>query len=187
MLTVRALAFWLWTAMAAWVPPVQQTRAWREPEDVATARYFDLAESIARVVLDQDEPPVPGLAENDDEARARSALLLAAIASYESAYAATVVDCRVLGPGGAVGPFQTERRRGEACASVEGSVRVALDMVRESFRVCAASAPRDKLAFYTDGACRRDWGRSRWRVARASRWWTAHPVSAPPNDWGDFD
>src|SRR4051812_20815202 len=113
MLTVKALATWVFLAIGTWVPPHHQTAAWREPEAAAAGRYYDFAEDVARVALAPDEPPLRELAddqEDDDQARARTALLLASVATFESAMAARVIDCRILGPGGAGGPFQTHHQ-----------------------------------------------------------------------------
>jgi len=189
MLTVKTLALWLWFAMTTWVPPAHQTGAWREPEADAAGRYLDFAEDVARVALDPDEAPVPGLADDDETSRARTALLLAAIASYESAYAAAVITCSKLGPGRAKGPFQCEGRCPEVCTDVTHAARVALAMVRQSFEVCSGRDFLDRLAFYTDGVCRPSWARSRVRIGRAERWWRAHPLAWSEeirDQWGDF-
>lgn len=177
MLTVQSLAWYLWLAMSAWVPPHHQTAAWREPEVDAVGRYWDVAEDIARVCLDPGERPLPGLDEDDDRARARTALLLASVGSYESAFADAVVTCRVKGPGGAVGPYQTHRAQARACTSVAEATRVALDMLRESLEVCCRLPTEDQLALYTDGRCVSPWPRSRVRVGRAARWWRTRPLA----------
>jgi hypothetical protein len=188
MLTIKGLAYALWLALCSWAPPGDQTRAWREPEAAAAGRYFDVAESIARVVLDPAEPPLP-LADDDDEARARTGLLLASVASFESAMAERVIDCRKLGPGGSAGPFQSHRARERVCRSVLDAGYVALDMLRESFRICARWPLLDRMSLYTDGVCRTE-PRSRVRIGRAQTWWRAHSVAESERlreGWQDWD
>lgn len=73
---MQSLVTYLIAALLAWCPLSRQT--WRgEPEDHARARYQRIAESIASVALDEQEPPLPG-------GRERTALLLASLAFWES-------------------------------------------------------------------------------------------------------
>jgi hypothetical protein len=158
--------------MVTWVP--LEEHAWLEPRAVTAERYARIAETIAKVAS-EEEPIFEGELE---AARARTALLLAAIASYESHYAARVENCRVSNAG-ALGLWQTVAPRGQVCKSREGAARVALAMVRQSFQACSRHDELDRLAFYTDGFCRRDWRRSRSRVGRATRYWTKTPLKLP--------
>ena len=170
-MAVSPLAAYVLTAMTAWVPI--EEHAWVERREVTVARYADIAETIANVTV-EEEPVFGG---ELDAARARTALLLASIASYESHFAARVDDCRV-SLGGALGLWQTVAPRAKVCSDRASAARVALSMVRQSFDVCAGYEELDRLGFYTDGACGRDRGRSRWRVGRAIRFWRA----SPPHD-----
>ena len=145
-----------------------------ERHEVTVVRYAEIAETIATIAL--EEPPV--FDGDEGTARVRTALLLASIASYESHYAARVDDCRV-SRGGALGLWQTVAPRAKVCTSRVSAAHLALAMVRQSFTVCAKYEELDRLGFYTDGVCHRDWGRSRWRVGRAVRWWRKFPPPAP--------
>ena len=165
---IVGLAAYLASAMAAWVPMAEH--AWVERADVTSLRYASIAETIASVVT--EEPPVYD--GDDAQARVRTALLLAALASYESHYAARVDDCRV-SKGGALGLWQTVAPRAKVCGDRASAARVALAMIRQSWTECRANAELDRLSFYTDGVCHPSWGRSRWRVGRGERYWQRTP------------
>ena len=174
---IEGLATYLVSAMAAWVPMAEH--AWVERPDVTSSRYASIAETIASVVAEQ--PPV--FEGGEDQARVRTALLLAAIASYESHYAARVDDCRVSN-GGALGLWQTVVPRARVCGDRTSAARVALAMIRQSWSECRGNAELDRLSFYTDGVCHASWGRSRWRVGRGERYWQRTPlvVETPPTE-----
>ena len=166
---ISGLSAYVLSAMTTWVPVAEH--AWVERAPVTVQRYSEIAETIAAVA--NDEAPVFGGDEN--EARVRTALLLASIASYESHYAARVDDCRVSN-GGAFGLWQTVAPRAKVCPDRGAAARLALSMIRQSFTECSKNSELDRLAFYTDGVCRPSWGRSRWRVGRGERFWKATPL-----------
>lgn len=157
---MQALVSLILTAMVSWVDP--STHRHLERPEVTRARYVAIAEDIAGVVI-----TARGERVRDVETEA---LLLASIASLESSFRADVDAC-VRGRGGAWSLWQIAgggaRAKGKVCSSRREAARVALAMVRESFRACAGHAFEDRLAFYTDGRCERDWKRSRSRVRRA--------------------
>jgi hypothetical protein len=167
-MSIANLSAYVLSAMVSWVPV--EEHASFERREITVQRYEAIAQTIAKVAA--DEPPV--FDGDEDSARARTALLLASIASYESHYAARVEDCRVANAG-ALGLWQTVAPRSKVCSGREAAARLALGMVRQSFEQCKKHEELDRLAFYTDGFCKRDWGRSRFRVGRALRWWRASP------------
>jgi hypothetical protein len=171
--TLEALTAYLLSAMTSWVP-VDQHRYYEtaaETED----RYRAIAQDIALVALDPEEAPLFA----GDEGRAKTALLLASVASFESTFNGKVDDCRVSGDGGrAHGLWQTHAPKAQVCADRLAAARIALRMVRDSFTQCRAQSLPDKLSHFTDGFCKHDWGRSRLRVERATKYWSAHPRQA---------
>jgi hypothetical protein len=78
---------YLLTAMLSWVPVTNLT-PYGETEDQAMGRMHSIAEDIATVVLDRDEPPIFAAAEG----RIKSGLLLASIASFEGGFQKFVDD-----------------------------------------------------------------------------------------------
>jgi hypothetical protein len=184
-----SLVRYLLLAMATWVPHVQHAAV--ENFDVTEERYEEFAQDTARAMLDEDVDPIPFVPGDEINNRAESALLLASIASDESYYRADVMSCAPPTPdapgddGHSWGPFQTSRNRRSTCTSFEGAARVALEMVRESWRICAKLPFEARLAEYTDGfrwdTARAD-RRSRVKVGRMLRFWVAHPFHAPGLD-----
>lgn len=143
--------------MMSWVPI--SDHAWVDRNEAATlGRYADLAFTISEVTL--SEPPVT-------EDHPSTALLLASVGAFESAYRADIMTCAKSGRGHAWGPFQYQGDKRRVCASLEQATRFALGMVRESFEVCHKLEVRDRLGFYTDGRCVKRWYRSRSRIDAA--------------------
>lgn len=164
------LASYLDAAMTAWVPPAAQP----EGEDAAKARYAAIAQDVAAVVSDPDEPP---LFEGDND-RHRTALLLLSIASYESSFFARVDEGRCLprecDAGHAFGLFQVQPARGIALDGdgwrYDSRGFHGRDMVRDrriAIRVALhlARGPHDPR--WTGGD----------RTARADTWAAAHPFA----------
>lgn len=110
---MNPLAAYVLAAMLAWLPPAQQTEVVLAPVDqkpaaeaAQRARYEAIAIDLAAAVERDDEPAV---FENDPDKR-KTALLLAAIAFYESSYSARIErnECHVdeCDGGAAIGMFQ---------------------------------------------------------------------------------
>ena len=156
---MQALVSLILSAMVSWVDPASHRP---ERPEVTRARYVAIAEDIAGVVL-----TARGERVRDVETEA---LLLASIASFESSFRADVDAC-AKGRGGAWSLWQIagggERSKRNICSSRREAARVALAMVRESFKACSGHAFEDRLAFYTDGRCEDRWWRSRSRVRRS--------------------
>lgn len=146
--------------------------AWREPSLAEVPYYQEIARDVANVALDETEAPVF----DGDHAREKTALLLLAIARYESGGFARAVDVgQKLGDGGKSHCLmQVQLRPGEAIPTREACVRLGLARVRESMALCRSSAPGDRLGGYVRGRCIAGdpAARIRWNLARD--WWAAH-------------
>ncbi len=170
------LASWLVVAMTAWVPP---------QSDADRVRYASMAHDFAAVALDNaEEPPFQG-----EFGRAKTALLMASIASWESGYRADVDDGRTLGDHGSSYCIMQVRVLGKTPEGWVGKdltsdrqkcFRVALRYIRESFRWCAALQQEDRLAGYTVGSCKENERFSRDRVGRAKWYWNRNPFDPQP-------
>lgn len=170
---VEELASWLVVAMTTWVPP---------QSDADRVRYESIARDFASVALDGAEEP----AFTGEFGRAKTALLMASIASWESGYRADVDDGRTTGDHGQSYCIMQVRVIGKTREGWSGKdlvsdrqkcVRVALRHIRESFRWCSALAQEDRLAGYTVGSCKDNERFSRDRVGRAKWYWNKTPFT----------
>jgi hypothetical protein len=179
------LVKYLLSAMMAWVP--LESHAPLESVDAAAARYEDVARDIAEVTMaGHVEPLFDGA-----DGRARTALLLASIASHESRFDRRVDDGSLRGDHGvAWGLFQVhcygKMAEGWTCHELvrerQKGVRVALRMARQSFAACRGLELGDRLSVYTTGKCYRGQYESRARVNRAMAWMITHPWKGCPAD-----
>lgn len=168
------MALWLLGAMASWVP-------WASPAE--HARYASIAADLAGVTLDPSEKPAFG----GEDGRAKTALLLASIASFESGYRADVDDGRTRGDNGSSWCLMQVRVIGKTRDGYSGQdlvrdrtkcFRVALRVVRESFEWCKDKAIEDRLGGYTVGQCTENEPLARNRFGRARTYWRGHPFVA---------
>jgi hypothetical protein len=186
---LSALVTWLLAAELAWVPA----------PTVDLPRYEAIARDIASVAFDPDERPLfAGTTESSR--RARTALLLDAVASFESFYREDVDNGTKRGALGEVCVLQvltpsprtrivltadTYRysedasegwSREDMVADRKKCVRAALHKMRESFRAC------HNLSLYTAGICNADEKAAKNRAWRAEAWWKHHPFLSELND-----
>jgi hypothetical protein len=177
---LEALAAYLLKAMVAFVPVGMHAYY----ETGTGARYAEIAADIADVAL-TDEPAFKG-----ELGRVKTALLLTAIASYESNFDARTDRGLSVRPGdndrgAAVGLWQTHLyapllpegwTREDLASDRKKAARFALRMVRESFRVCAGRPAVELLGWYTRGGngCAPS-VKGEHRMSRAMRWLEAHP------------
>jgi len=163
------LASYVLAAMLSWSPLADHL--YQEPAAVASARYQSIAQDIADVA-ESEEPLFAG-----SDGRARTAVLLAAVASLESGnFDVKVQSCTRAGDHGrALGLWQTHTSWAESCTTVRQAAQVALARMRASFVSCEREDPAVWLSEYASGRC--DHGhtaaRTRWR--RAADWLRSHP------------
>lgn len=177
----NAIVTWLVAAMTSWITP--------EPSHVAM--YAEYATSIEHVAYDPTEEPLY----RGEGARARTALLLASIASYEGGFQEAVDRGWKRGDHGESvclmqvrlpGRFRIVMDRDvytysksihigwskdDLIADREKCFRAALHIARESMKICR------NLSVYTTGKCLRHEPTSREREARASKYWRSLPIS----------
>ena len=176
---LELVATWLVSAMVAWVP-LQR--------DADRARYDSMAKDIVAVAFDETEEPVFA----GDLGRAKTALLTASIASFESGYRADVDDGRITGDHGSSFCIMQVRvvgasKTGEGWTGADlikdrqKCLRAALHRIRISFNWCKDHSVDDRLAGYTVGTCRDNEHLSRDRVQRAKAFFGRAPFT-PPDD-----
>lgn len=174
------LAIYLFSAMQTFVPFSEHLG--QESVETTQERYEAFAENIAFAV---SQPYVLPLFAGED-GRAKTGLLLVAIAADESHYRDDVLFCKKLhGPwngdhGTSFGPFQTTRNSKRTCMATIGAVGVALEMAKESFTICRGPNPLWWLAEYTDGLqwlTERAQKRSARKMGRTIKYWATKPFS----------
>jgi hypothetical protein len=171
---VERVAAWLVGAMMAFSPPIVKTPA-------EQARYEAIARDLAAVTFDANEKP----AFEGEDGRAKTALLMAAIASFESGYRADVDDGRTRGDHGNSWCLMQVRVIGKTREGYTGEdlvkdrtkcFRVALRLIRQSFAWCKTLPIEDRLAAYTVGVCKENEPLARNRFYRARSYWKDHPL-----------
>lgn len=163
---IDVIAAYVLGAMMVWVPPQRE---------MDRAGYQYVARDIARVSV--EKPIFKG-----EDGAAKTALLLASVASFESRYEIEVdAFVRRGDSGDAWGLLQVHLRPGEACTSRLGCLRLGRERVRESFRLCKSAPLQDRLAGFTGGRCASEAARkaSRLRMRRALDRWVRVPFVRP--------
>jgi hypothetical protein len=165
---------WIFGVMVAWQPP-------RDTADVS--RYQDIAHDLAAVAEDpQLAPLVTG-----EHARPRTALLMLAVAYFESTFARGIDEGRIRGDHGRswcmmqikIGKGRTQEGWSgrDLVADRRKCFRVGHRMLRESLATCA-SVPEDaRLGAYVRGRCLKRDRVSELRVMLARAYWEKHAVS----------
>lgn len=197
---MKALAAWLVLAMASWIP-LPEKPLHGEPLAHYAARRASIAEDVVAVAMDPSEEPVYDGA----DARERTALLMASIASFESAFDLEVDRGKRLGPAGEVCIMQVSvdwARTPRGMTTVEGwtrdelaadrrkCLRAALHKLQISRRVCSdpkhpqnrtklALVGADVFSIYTGGKCTMGSVYAAHRFDRARKWLAQSPVPSP--------
>ncbi len=180
---MESLVSYLVAAMLAWVPP--HAHAPIESRDHVLARYESIARDVASVALDESEAPV---FEGPDR-RTETAVLMLAVASYESSFSRRVDEGTRRGDHGhSYCLMQVQVGGGATREGWNGRqliedrklcFRAALHILQASFAACRKLPLDDRLSAYASGHCFADAEISRSRVWRARAWWEAH---APPRE-----
>jgi hypothetical protein len=180
---MESLVSYLVAAMLAWVP--LNAHASFESRDHVLARYQSIARDVASVALDENETPV---FEGADR-RTETAVLMLAVASYESSFNKRVDDGTRRGDNGhsyclmQIRVGQGATREGwngrQLVEDRKLCFRAALHILQASFAACRKLPLDDRLSAYASGHCFADAAISRSRVWRARAWWESH---APPRE-----
>ena len=171
MTKIFLLASYLFAAMTTWVP-IQQ-HSFYEKAKTTQARYLKLAETMSQVALNPQKTPVF----EGKDARVKTALLLASIASTESGYARNIVNCQRGGDNNlAWGPWQTHTNKYRTCSNLLTAAGYAMHFAQVSFHWCHKQKLLNRLSGYTDGKCRPS-AESRRKIARALQWYQKYPLS----------
>ena len=166
------------TAMTTWNPPGQH----REGEQAATERYASIAHDVAEVALDSNEDPLF----DGEGARAQTALLLTAVASFESGFRKEVDQGSIRGDSGRSWCILQVQVFGRTAEQWTGKdliedrkrcVRASLHRMHDSFEACKKLPQVHRLSGYTRGRCGPD-PKAEWRMRREMNWWKAHPFVA---------
>lgn len=182
---IDQIVAWLTAASLAWVPAVGEAKL-----ELRRSMLRDIAD----VAYDGAEAPLF----DGPRGRARTALLLGAVASFESQYREDVDDGRKRGNLGEVcilqvllpSPRHRIVMRGDtyAYSTEEGwsyadlvgdrqkCVRAALRKMRESLRAC------HDLSLYTGGRCDHEEPKAKHRQWRAEGWWRKNPSPLSDDD-----
>ena len=184
---------WLVSAMLSWSP-------WHagETRDATRQRYEEIAYDAAAVALEDSSPePWATMMPGAGPQAGKTALLMLAIASYESGGFRADVDSEV--PTGDCRELvsfdgtrvrsgcrsrclaQIQLRAGENMLTRWDCFRLELARIRESYASCSLPLV-EGLAVYASGRCDRGTAASSRRVARAVEWWSEAPLMAPIPD-----
>jgi hypothetical protein len=176
---MESLVAYLVAAMVAWVPLYAHRT---ESADEARARYEVIARDAVTIAFDDGEAPLYA----GPDGRAKTAVLMLAVASFESSFRPAVDDGVGRGDGGrSVCLMQIRVGAGTTREGWTGNdlvfdrtrcFRAALHILRSSFGTCRAYAEVDRLSAYATGRCLMGTEVSRARVTRARSWWMSHPL-----------
>ncbi|HZU82989.1 MAG TPA: hypothetical protein VE987_08740, partial [Polyangiaceae bacterium] len=158
-------------AMLAWVP--LHAHAPLESREHAMQRYESIARDAVSVALDENEAPLY----DGPDARTETALLMLAVASFESSFSKRVDDGIRRGDHGhsyclmqiQVG-FGTTREGWTGRQLIDNRrlcFRAALHILQASFAACRKLPMEDRLSAYASGHCFPDAEVSRSRIERA--------------------
>lgn len=178
---IEAMTTWLLGAMVAWSPPDAHHK---EGGPAALARYETIARDLAVVALDPSEKPLF----EGPTGRARTALLLAAVASMESDFRKSVDTGKLRGDNGRSWCILQVQVYGKTPQQWTGQdlvddrkrcLRAGLSVMRESFRICRALPLEYRLSGYTSGSCYEE-PLAKARTRRAFSYWKKKPFTPPP-------
>jgi hypothetical protein len=169
---LEQLVNWLVAGMLAWAPASTHAFTGETPGQVEN-RYEGIATSIATVVLDEHEAPLFEGAQG----RAKTALLMTAIASFETGGFSKKVDTDE-----GTGDGLTAHCNMQVHQSVHGALdcyRKSLTWLRSSFKDCARLPLLQRMSEYASGSCTLGHGASEKRMKRAMKRWEEAPFATP--------
>lgn len=167
-----ALAKYLFEFMVSTVPP--EHHSYYEKLDKTISRYESIADTVAEAAI---EAPLFA----DDQSGVKTGTVLVSVATYEGFLREDIDTCKIGGDKDKNGNWlawtlwQMHKPKKDVCSSRARGVRVAREMIRNSFATCKNYELLDRLGVYTDGFCKKNWSRSRVRMKRAMDWVSKHP------------
>ena len=170
---LEQLANYLVIAMLAWCPAKTHAFTGETPGQTEN-RYEGIATSIAAVALDEQETPLFG----GREGRAKTALLLASIASFETGGFNKKIDTDA-----ATGDSGTAHCNMQLHQSTQGSLdcyRKSLVWLHSSFKDCEHLPLLWRMSEYASGVCAQGHVASEHRMKRAMSYWANSPFSSGP-------
>jgi hypothetical protein len=178
------LAPYLYATALAW-SPLSAHDYTRVDRAVTDARYHSIAEDLERVVLDPREAPLF----DGPTARAQTAVLMLAIASFESGGFRADVDRQdeASGDGGAAWCLaQLHLPYAKGLTDRASCFRGMLHALHDSWDMCATDGwdPAYHITGYTVGHCEANEPEALHRAGRAMKWWAASPWLAPVDPEG---
>jgi hypothetical protein len=179
---MNSLVAYLVAAMTAWVPI--KAHAWMESPEATMARYESIARDAAEVALDESEVPMF----DGPDGRTRTAVLMLAVASYESFYRKAVDVGIQRGDHGRsyclmqifIGDGRTHEgwNGRQLVEDRKLCFRAGLHIMHGSMSDCRKFPFDDRLSAYVTGHCYVHSEVSRSRIGRARAWWATHALPA---------
>lgn len=174
------LIAWLSVAMHAWVPTTTERQS---------HFYDEIAYSAAEVAYDPEEPPLY----KGSHAKAKTALLLLAIASYESTYVEEVQKGKIMSASGKAWclmqiwiprGYNILLLPGSYFSYVKGGIAIGREELTQDIGVCLKTGLHfarlsfdrcHNLTSYTTGRCMKSEAMAYYRQRRAEDWFDKHP------------
>jgi hypothetical protein len=178
-MVLETLTAYLVFPMMVWSPPVNHLYV-GETNDYVEARYFEIANDLAKVVI--EEEPLDVWNEPKDVRRVHTAVLMLAIASFESGGFRSDVDKgKTKGDRGhSKCLMQIWLRDNEKIDNRKECFRLGLDRIKESMNACKYRPVSERLAVYASGKCDVGVAEGKHRYDRMQSWWNTAPW------YGDF-
>jgi hypothetical protein len=171
---------YLVAAMMAWCPPsmhrpTQSPRLTVEEQDAHTLQRY---KSIGRDLLEVAMEPETEVMLDGTMGRIKSAVLVLAIASYESkGFREDIDNVRGTGDQGRSHCLmQIMMRPGEVMKDRKDCFRLGFSRIKESFMACPRNREDYKLAVYASGKCHVGLWDSQMKISRFKNWFTNNPV-----------
>ncbi len=166
---MSVLGSYLLAAMMTWVPI--KNHIYEKPEETLE-RYEKIAETVSEAVSSTNTSSIF----SGEDSKIKTALLMLSLASFESHYHRSIYECKKGSPKKVSwGIFQVSGPKLEICANKEVGAKIALGIIDSSFKKCKVLDISDRMSYYTDGSCHRNWARSKVRVNRALNYYRSHP------------
>lgn len=171
------IATYLLAAMLFWVPLSAHDYT-KVPREETAARYASIAHDLELVAFDPDEAPLF----EGPTGRAQTAVLVLAIASFESGQFRADVDQedRASGDGGHAWCLgQLHAPYSDGLTDRISCFRGMLRALRDSSAMCGTEDVARRFSGYTVGYCLDGEAQAQHRIERATKWWALAPWLPP--------